>query len=205
MRKCTPRLNFEQFVGKEYGSLTFLRVAESKVFGKRRRMIEVRCKCGVVKDVDWDNLRRGKQQSCGCQRTPKRIGRDHRLSCVWVDMKQRCLNPNNIAYKYYGGKGVKIVDEWMKYENFFNWAISNGYKDGLELDKDTHGGMLYGPDTCVFLTRAENVQMSSAATLTKEQADVIRVSKVETRFLAKEYGVHKETIRALRRGDTWKI
>lgn len=195
------KIDYSQFIGKRYGSLVFVKVAASR---KQRRMVEVLCDCGISKEIVWDNLRRGRQKSCGCKQSVKLLGRGHSLHSVWTDMKQRCLNPNAKAYKYYGAKGVKIVDEWLTYEPFYNWAINNGWKDGLELDKDTHGGMLYGPNTCVFITHEENVRRSSKAILTIEQADSIRNSKVETRFLAKEYKVCKETIRAIRRGDTWK-
>lgn len=52
-----------------------------------------------------------------------------RLRMVWNDMKQRCGNPNNPVFNNYGGRGIKVCDEWLNnFEAFFDWAIATGYK-----------------------------------------------------------------------------
>jgi hypothetical protein len=80
------------------------------------------------------------------------------LYSAWFHAKQRCHNKKYPAYHYYGGRGVKVCLEWRRdYQKFLDWALANGWKKGLQLDKDIKGnGMLYGPDTCVFVTPKEN-------------------------------------------------
>jgi hypothetical protein len=79
----------------------------------------------------------------------------HRLNKIWRMMRQRCNNPKDNAFKNYGGKGVTICKEWNTFINFYNWAMSNGYQEGLTIDrKDSNGN--YEPSNCEWVTRAEN-------------------------------------------------
>jgi len=74
-------------------------------------------------------------------------------------MKQRCYNKNNKNYKWYGAKGVRVCDSWQTFANFHKWAVNNGYKKGLHLDKDIKGnGKLYSPESCCFVTPKKNIQ-----------------------------------------------
>lgn len=80
-----------------------------------------------------------------------------KLSGVWYSMKSRCLNPNHSGYAYYGGRGITICDEWLDKEVFKEWARSNGYREGLSLDRiDNDQG--YGPLNCRWATREEQGQ-----------------------------------------------
>ena len=50
-------------------------------------------------------------------------------------MKQRCYNPNEKSYKWYGAKGIKICDEWINSpKSFEEWSLQNGYNDNLTID-----------------------------------------------------------------------
>lgn len=69
----------------------------------------------------------------------------------WLGMKGRCNNPNNKKYKNYGGRGIKICDDWNNnengFKNFYEWAIRNNYKNNLTLDRiDVNGD--YEPKNC---------------------------------------------------------
>jgi len=82
---------------------------------------------------------------------------------VFYGIKNRCYSKNNTNYKDYGGRGVTICDEWMNNPlSFVEWALNNGYKDGLEIDKDIKSEELginpplYSPETCIFVTSKEN-------------------------------------------------
>jgi len=86
-----------------------------------------------------------------------------RLYNTWARMKYRCNNKNNSAYKWYGAKGTSVCKEWDdSFENFKKWALENGYKEDLVLDKDIlcgkHGifPKIYSPDTCLWITVSEN-------------------------------------------------
>ena len=78
-----------------------------------------------------------------------------RLKSIYNGMRLRCYNENNINYKYYGGKGVTICDEWLlSFENFFDWAINNGYNENLTIDRiDSEKG--YSPKNCKWSTKKE--------------------------------------------------
>ena len=88
---------------------------------------------------------------------------DSRLYNIWARMKYRCENQNNPAFKYYGAKGVSVCEEWKQsYIKFKEWALSNGYKNNLVLDKDILcenlkiNPKIYSPDTCMWITLSEN-------------------------------------------------
>ena len=80
--------------------------------------------------------------------------RGTKLYHIWVGLSGRCLNPKNKDYKYYGGRGITVCDEWRKPENFFGWAFLNGYSVDLSIDRiDTNKG--YYPDNCRWVTQTE--------------------------------------------------
>ena len=74
---------------------------------------------------------------------------------TWRGMKERCLNPNHIGYNNYGGKGIIICEEWQNsFVKFREWALSNGYQEGLTIDRvDTNGN--YEPSNCRWSTQKE--------------------------------------------------
>lgn len=93
-----------------------------------------------------------------------------RLYRIWHGMKQRCGNPNNLSYKYYGGKGIEVCFEWLDFKVFMRWALSNGYQDKLTIDrKDVKQG--YNPENCQWITLSENTskaQLENGHTFIKE-------------------------------------
>lgn len=86
-----------------------------------------------------------------------------RLYNIWARMKYRCENNKIPAYKWYGGKGVSVCEEWNKsYIKFRDWSLNNGYREDLVLDKDILCEKnniipkIYSPETCVWITVTEN-------------------------------------------------
>lgn len=150
--------NFKDETGNRYGKLTVIsyEVINGKAFWK------CQCDCGNVTRVAGDKLRRGITKSCGCiQQAHRKTGfnKSHgmtetRLYTEWRNMKARCNNPRNQMYKNYGGRGVKVCEEWHKFEPFMKWALSNGYTDDLTIErKDVNGN--YEPKNCEWITQAE--------------------------------------------------
>lgn len=82
-------------------------------------------------------------------------GKKERLYMVWCTMKQRCLNPNNKQYAYYGARGITICEEWMHdYSVFRKWSLENGYEDNgkLSIDRINNDGN-YEPENCRWVDR----------------------------------------------------
>lgn len=100
---------------------------------------------------------------------PKRIGKYHHngnvkhglykehkeLFNLWQTMKSRCENPKRENFERYGARGITVCKEWHEAKIFVEWALNNGYKKGLQLDRiDNDKGYL--PDNCRFVTPSEN-------------------------------------------------
>ena len=84
-----------------------------------------------------------------------RHGQTHnRLYTCWADMKTRCLNKKHKWYGHYGGRGITVCDEWMRFEPFAEWALSHGYAEDLTIDRiDNDKG--YCPENCKWSTQHE--------------------------------------------------
>lgn len=80
---------------------------------------------------------------------------ERKLHGVWAAMKRRCYNPNSFCYERYGGRGIEVCQEWHIYNNFKDWAIKNGYDEGLTLDRINNDGD-YCPQNCQWVTQKVN-------------------------------------------------
>lgn len=80
--------------------------------------------------------------------------RNTRLYSIWLTMRTRCNNPKSINYKYYGGKGISVCEEWNTFITFYNWATHNGYSDELTLDR-VNPDKNYEPTNCRWISLPE--------------------------------------------------
>ena len=144
--------------GKRFGRLTVIK----RVYREGSNLVYWLCKCdcGNKKEVRADSLKNGSTQSCGCY--AKELATKHGLShhplyCIYNSMKERTTNKNIADYKYYGDRGIKVCKEWENdFMEFYNWAIDNGYKEGLSIDRiDVNGD--YEPSNCRWATAKQQL------------------------------------------------
>lgn len=196
------------FLGKKYGRLS---VEEFVDVINNASRLKCKCDCGESCIVRLGDLQSGDTKSCGClaRETFNEMITSHGLSThhlydTWNDMIQRCYNENAPNYKYYGGRGIRVCDEWRSSpSSFIEWAEQNGHSKGLTLDRGNNDGN-YEPDNCRWVTMTVQNRNQSNTLLTEGKASAIRSDDRPTAIIAKQYGVSTTTIRAIKRNLLWK-
>lgn len=149
--------HIEDLMGQTFNMLTVTAYAGRR--SKENKPYWVcRCECGNEKIVSSANLKSGAVKSCGC--LPKNMNRERmkvqnrthgksktRLYRIYSQMRTRCYNQAHVFFHRYGGRGITICDEWQDFAVFYEWAVNNGYKDGLTIDRINNDGN-YEPNNC---------------------------------------------------------
>lgn len=148
----------KDLAGKRFGSLTAIIPTSER---KYRSVVWLcRCDCGKETTASLKKLMEGRKKSCGClwRKSGKYAdgkGPQSKLCGIWKQLKQRCGNPNNKNYRYYGARGVTVCREWQSFRGFEAWALDNGYQEGLTIDR-VDGNGDYSPDNCRWIPAIEN-------------------------------------------------
>ena len=198
----------DDLTGKKYGRLTVIGLQPTET---RKTYWICQCDCGNIKVVRSDSLKSGAIKSCGClkkeqdkknlttgncrekyAKTGFKVG-GTRLYSIWMGIKQRCYNENNARYGRYGGRGIKVCEEWKNnYISFHDWALSNGYSDELTIDRIDNDGD-YCPANCRWANAKEqsnnrstnvNIKIGNATKTLTQWCEIfeIDINKTHARY-----------------------
>lgn len=150
----------KDLTGVRFGRWTIIERSENSKDNRSTWLCK--CDCGNTKVIKLSDLRGNRSKSCGCLRkdNTRQMFSTHglsntRLFNIWTSMKNRCYNENASRYSDWGGRGITMCDEWRNdFKAFYDWAISNGYRDDLSIDRINNDGN-YEPSNCKWATVKE--------------------------------------------------
>lgn len=191
-KSCGCLNKHKKLEGKRFGNLTVIK----RVGRKNNSGIWLcRCDCGKEVTCYQSNILRGTSTSCGCLKSyyARQSRNCHGESTTvlytkWTSIKTRCLNPNSQNYGSYGGRGIKICEEWLDFWTFREWAYENGYQDGLSIERiDVNGN--YCPENCCWIEISEQANNRRTNTFIEYGGKKQTASQ-----WARELGIGKDTI-----------
>lgn len=161
-----------------------------------------KCVCGDQFVAKVNAVKSKHKKSCGCLKNKDKIKHgltDHPLYRKWSGMITRTSNNKEHNYCRYGGRGISVCKEWRNdFKKFYDWAITNGYKKGLTIDRINNDGN-YEPSNCQFITMRENT-MKDLKIWTPSKEDISNIchnyigENITVTELANQYKTHKKRI-----------
>jgi len=170
-------------IGDKYGRLT---VTGEPVRFKNYIKYPVICECGNTKLITSQALREGKTQSCGClqkERTGQasfKHGFSHtNIHNIWMGIIQRCTDINSSSYKNYGGRGIKISDEWLDFTVFL--SDMGDKPKGLTIDRKNNNGD-YSKENCHWVDRKQQANNRRSSKLLTYKNETMTQSQWEDKY-----------------------
>lgn len=142
-------------VGQRFGRLIVLDEYRSSTTTRGTEW-KCRCDCGHEMFIYRGKLLSGHTRSCGCINRTLNGESNSLLYRKWWSIKERCYSANHNNYKNYGGKGIELCHEWHDFNVFRDWAITNGYREDLTIDR-LDATKHYTPHNCRWIPLSQNV------------------------------------------------
>lgn len=202
MRGSNAKYNNPDWIGKKFGRLTVLdAIRERSESGNSRWMWRCKCECGKESIITPNSIVYGNTRSCGCLARERFVefnkSRSHKYNTTeykklwwkYYAIRNRCYNENSSRYKDYGGRGIKVYSEWNdNFDNFVEWALSNGYEEGLTIERvDVNGD--YCPENCKFITLEEQANNKRNTVWVEYRGERLSLAT-----LCKNYGLNYHSV-----------
>jgi hypothetical protein len=178
----------KDIANQKFGKLTVIKRNGSTKEGKSKIALWLcLCECGNEITVRGSELRNGRTKSCGCLQRERAsiVNSTHKMSkmniyATWVKMLGRCNNPNINDFKHYGGRGIKVCDDWLSFEKFYE-DFGKDYKEGLTIDRiDVNDG--YNLDNCRWATRKVQGNNTRRNKYIEYKGEILTIAEIADKY-----------------------
>ena len=137
-------MKYLNLIGERFGKLTVIERVEDKIFPSGQKKVQVLCKCDCGNRVivlSSNLLKLGNTTSCGCRKIELQTKHNlhgSKIYKIWDNMKSRCYNSKSTGYKYWGGRGITVCDEWKNsFQSFYEYVskLEHFGEDGYSFDR----------------------------------------------------------------------
>lgn len=148
--------NAKDFSGQKFGSITIIEYVRTN--NQRKSVYKWACECGTIRETTLFNIIKGATVSCGCKNKENHTSHgmsNDRVYNIWQGVKNRTTNPKSSQWKWYGGRGIAMCEEWLNsFESFFNYV---GQPPSLKhsIDRYPNNDGHYEPGNVRWATKSE--------------------------------------------------
>lgn len=200
-------ITYQDFRGKKIGRLSPIEIDTEATISHSQIHWRCQCDCGGETSVNVFNLAKQSTLSCGCihreqltERNSKHGMAGSKIYTLWQAMLQRCYYEKHEYYHLYGGKGITVCNEWREdFQAFFDWSMSNGYEDGLSLDR-IDGNDDYKPSNCRWVTAQAQANNTSRNHYIEYQGEKLTLAEA-----ARKYNIPYHTLKARVNALHWPV
>ncbi|HEV3223934.1 MAG TPA: hypothetical protein VGZ90_13690 [Puia sp.] len=187
---------FKDITGVRFGKLIAISRQSKKINNRSRTFWTCKCDCGKIKIIDLDHLQSGHTKSCGCESSK------HRLKYInithgdskskefkaWRAIKSRCSNKKLKCYPHYGGRGIKVSDNWINSYSTFLSDMGRAPTANHSIERIDNNGD-YDPSNCKWATKKEQANNTRSNTFITYKGEILTMGQ-----WAEKMGLSKSTL-----------